>query len=68
MNIIRVKPAPVMGNFIESLTAGVQDLFKPRTGSVIQTPGALKPLDMAVVSTLALAVVAVIIMKKKGVV
>lgn len=57
-----------MGNFMTSLTAGVQDLFKSRSGRVIQTPGALKPLDMAVVSALGLAVVAVIVMKKKGVV
>lgn len=68
MNIVRRKPAPVMGNFFASLAASAGDLFTAKPGTVIQKPGTPMALNMTIVGVLAAAVIGVAVMKKKGVI
>lgn len=56
---------PVMGNI---LTDAVSSLFTPRTGSIIEVPGAPAALSMSIVTVLAGAVVLMVVMKQKKVI
>jgi len=64
MNIVRSKPAPVMGNIFAALAASAGELFNPKGGSIIEVPGKPSALNMTIIGVLAAAVVAVAVMKK----
>jgi MFS superfamily sulfate permease-like transporter len=69
MLIQRQQPV-MMGNLFTDLTAGItggiSSFMAPKEGRVIAVPGAPAPLSMAIVVTLAGAVVLIAVMKKKG--
>ncbi len=67
MNIVRTQRPILMGSFMETLSAAASNLFAPKGGQIIETPGAPAVLNMTIVGVLAAAVVAVAVMKKKKV-
>ncbi len=60
------RPA-LMGNWWAALAEAGRDFFSAKGGQVIEVPGAPAPLNMGVVTALGVAVLAVALMKKKGV-
>lgn len=59
------KRAPVMGNFITDFIGGI---LSPRTGQIIEVPGAPAALSMNVVGVLFGAVVLAAVLKQKRVI
>lgn len=68
MNIIRKPAVPEMGNFFATLAIAGKELFTPKSGRIIETPGTPAALNMTIVGVLAAAVVGVVILKKRRVI
>lgn len=68
MNVVRHKPAPLMGNFVAAIAAAAGELFSAKGGNVIEVPGKPAAISMGIVGVLAAAVVAVAVMKKKSII
>jgi len=65
---MNIRTQPVMvGNWVAALTDSFKEFATAKGGNVIETPGTPAPLNMSVVAVLGVAVVAVAVMKKKGV-
>lgn len=63
---VRTQPA-LMGNWLAALAESGKAFFTAKGGQVIQVPGPAAPLNMNIVAILGAAVVAVAVMRKKGV-
>ncbi len=63
---IRTQPV-MMGNWWAAIAEAGKDFFSAKGGNIIEVPGAPAPLNMNVVAVLGAAVIAVAVMRKKGV-
>lgn len=66
MNIKR--QSPQMGSIMATLAASATELFSPKGGRVVETPGTPAAINMTVVTVLALTALGVVMLKKRGLV